>query len=206
MKRDIYATFRILTGLAAALLAAPAAVAQETRAQDQEQEQAAPDRPGEGIQDTQDTQSSQDARDRLPESAAEMVTDYLEQDIFLRPGVGLKKVKLGMSFEAVLQAWGEPDRRERRNVFGNKWTYEIGDDSRIVLAGGDNVETMRILGGINSPYTTTEGASFGMPRHQIATIYGARETESSKVNYSERGVGFTLDQGQVSEIRIFAPK
>lgn len=197
MKHDKYATYRVLTVLAAALFASPAAVAQETA------DQESPDQVIEGAQNAQETQ---DARDQLPGSAAEMVTDYLEQDIFLRPGAGLKKVNLGMSFEAVLQAWGEPDSRDRRNVFGNEWTYEIGDNSRIVLSGGDSVETMRIMGDINSPYTTTEGASFGMPQHQLATIYGAREAESGKVNYSERGVGFTLDQGQVSEIRIFSPK
>lgn len=204
MKRNKCATHRILAVLAAALLAPPAA-AQENPDQETP-DQAAPAGVVEGAQGSREGQENQGVRDQLPGSAAEMVTDYLEQDIFLRPGVGLKQVKLGMSFEAVLQAWGEPDRREREKITGNKWTYELGDNSRIVLTGGDSVTSMRVRGGLSSPYTTTEGASFGMPRHQLATIYGARETESDRVTYSDRGVGFILDQGLVSEIRIFSPE
>lgn len=145
------------------------------------------------------------AQNQDPPSAAEMVTDYLEQDIFLRPGVGLKQVKLGMPFEQVLQAWGEPTSTGRHDLVDKKWTYEIANHTRIALIGGDNVEAMRIEGGFNSPYVTTEGAAFGMAQHQLATIYGARNAESGKVTYDERGIGFILDGGQVSEIRIFSP-
>ena len=145
------------------------------------------------------------AQDQETPSAAEMVTDYLKQDIFLRPGVGLKKVKLGMSFEQVLQTWGKPTRT-RRQVFGeNQWIYEVADHTRIALIGDNSVESIRLEGGVSSPYTTTEGASFGMAQHQLATIYGAREADSGRVTYSERGVAFVLEQGQVSEIRIFHP-
>lgn len=179
MKRDKHATFAVLTALVSTLMttlsAAPAAHAQ---GENQGQEAA---------------------------SAAEMVTDYLKQDIFLRPGVGLKKVRLGMSFKQVQQTWGKPTRT-RRQVFGeNQWVYEVGDHTRIALIGDDSVESMRLEGGVASPYTTTEGASFGMAQHQLATIYGSGEADSERVTYAKRGVGFGLDQGQVSEIRIFHP-
>jgi len=183
MKRDKRAKFAVSTALLIALVtalyAAPAAYAQgENQGENQGQE---------------------------PPSAAEMVTDYLEQDIFLRPGVGLKKVRLGMSFKQVLQTWGQPTST-RRQVFGeNHWIYEVADHTRIALIGEDSVESMRLEGGVASPYTTSEGASFGMAQHQLATIYGAGETDSGRVTYAERGVGFGLDRGQVSEIRIFYP-
>lgn len=142
---------------------------------------------------------------QAPPSAAEIVTDYLNQDIFLRPGVGLKQVSLGMPFEQVLQTWGKPTRTDRHNLIDKKWVYEFANHTRIAVIGGDNVEAMRVQGGLDSPYVTTEGASFGMPKHQLITIYGAVNAESDKVIYNERGVGFVLKWGQISEIRIFPP-
>lgn len=146
------------------------------------------------------------AQSESPASAAEMVTDYLQQDIFLRPGVGLKKVKIGTPFEQVRRTWGQPAEAGRHRLLDNEWVYEIAGHTRIVLIGDDSVEIMRIEGGVNSPYTTTEGASFGMPRHQLATIYGGTDAESNKVTYAERGIGFTLERGQVSVIRVFRAK
>ncbi|MDZ7842987.1 MAG: hypothetical protein U5R46_19540 [Gammaproteobacteria bacterium] len=193
MKRDKTAAAIYLTLLLAAALATSAAPAQDE----------APE-PATGDGATA-PEPSTTAPDQQPRSAAEMVTEYLEQDIFLRPGVGLNKVSVGTSFEQVLAAWGEPTSRGTHNLVDNKWTYRIGESSRIILTGGDSVKTMRIQGGISSPYSTTEGASFGMAQHQLATIYGPREAESGTVSYDERGVGFVLNQGQVTEIRIFAP-
>lgn len=199
MKRYKTASGIHATLLLGALLAPSAAPAQE--------DAATPDDAPDGDTPALKTPApAPPAVDQQPRSAAEMVTEYLEQDIFLRPGVGLKKVRIGMSFEEVLAAWGEPTSRGSHNLVDNKWTYELDDDSRITLTGGGSVKTMRIQGGIGTPYTTTEGASFGMARHQIATIYGAREAQSGEaVSYDERGIGFILDQGQVSEIRIFSP-
>jgi len=196
MKRDVRARWIFVTALLAALLAAPAP------AQDQGQDEEQTGTPQGQLEAAQ--QPSGGAR-QLPDNAAEMVTDYLDQDIFLRPGVGLKNVKLGMPFEGVLRAWGEPASRD-----GGTWTdprlvYKVGNHTRIVLSGDDSVESIRVEGDVSSPYTTTEGASFGMAQHQLATIYGAREARSGKVTYAKRGIGFVLTQGQVSEIRIFYP-
>lgn len=204
MKRDKTAAtiYIYLTLLLAAALATPAALAQdETPARSGEPDQFE-QAPGDGAPAPEPNTT---APDQQPRSAAEMVTEYLEQDIFLRPGVGLNKVSVGTSFEQVLATWGEPTSRGTHNLVNNKWTYQIGESSRIILTGGDSVKTMRIQGGISSPYTTAEGASFGMAQHQLATIYGPREAESGTVSYDERGVGFVLDQGQVTEIQIFAP-
>ncbi|MBS1269100.1 MAG: hypothetical protein MAG794_00043 [Gammaproteobacteria bacterium] len=146
------------------------------------------------------------AQDQGTSSAAKLVTDYLQRDIFLQPGVGLKKVKIGTAFDRVLQTWGPPTQKKRDNIFGNRWTYKIADHTMITLIGGDSVEVMNITGKFTSPYVTTEGASFGMAQHQLATIYGPKETDSERLNYNDRGIGFVLDHGQVSKIRLFPPK
>ncbi len=205
MKRDKTASAIYPTLLLAAALAASSASAQDeapARVGEPEQVEQVEQTPGDGAPAPEGNAATPDQQ---PRSAAEMVTDYLEQDIFLRPGVGLKKVGIGTSFEQVLAAWGEPTRRGTHNLVNNEWTYQIGETSRITLTGGDSVKTMRIQGGISSPYRTTDGASFGMAQHQLATIYGAMEAESGTVSYDERGVSFVLEQGQVTEIRIFAP-
>jgi len=145
------------------------------------------------------------AQNQDPATAAEMVTDYLEQDIFLQPGVGLKKVRIGTPFAQVRQEWGAPTSTDRHDLIDEKWIYEIGQHTRIALIGGDKVKAIRVEGAFNSPYSTTEGASFGMTRHQLATIYGSGDSGSNSLTYEKRGVGFAMEHGQVSEIRIFPP-
>lgn len=140
-----------------------------------------------------------------PPTAAELVTDYLKQDIFLRPGVGLKKVKIGTTFDQVLKVWGRPTSKGG-GIAGNEWTYQLANNTRITLSGGDKVRTMDVAGGLGCPYVTTEGASFGMARYQLATIYGSAPGESDTVTYDHRGISFVLDHGQVSEIQVFAPR
>ncbi len=137
-------------------------------------------------------------------TAAEMVTDYLRQDIFVRPGVGLKKVKIGMPFDQVLKAWGPPT--SKAGTVDNQWTYQVGSNTKITLFGDNKVKVMKIAGGFNTPYVTTEGASFGMPQYQLATIYGSAKEVTGKIVYNHRGIGFVMDRGQVSEIQVFAPR
>ena len=137
-------------------------------------------------------------------TAAEMVTDYLRQDIFVHPGVGLKKVKIGMPFNQVLRAWGPPT--SKGGTVDNQWTYQVGNDTKITLFGDNEVKVMKIAGGFNTPYVTTEGASFGMPQYQLATIYGSAKEVAGRIMYNHRGIGFVMDRGQVSEIQVFAPR
>lgn len=146
------------------------------------------------------------AQEDKERGAAELVTDYLKQDIFLRPGIGLKKVSIDMDFEEVLQAWGPPASRRRTGAVDNRWVYEVADHTRITLVGGNRVEVIRVAGGFSSPYVTTEGAAFGMAQHQLSSIYGHKEAASGKVDYEARGIGFELERGQVSEIRVFSPE
>lgn len=145
-----------------------------------------------------------DSKGSKQPTAAEMVTDYLRQDIFVSPGVGLKKVKIGMPFDQVLKAWGPPT--SKGGTIDNQWTYQVGNNTKITLFGDNEVKVMKIAGGFNTPYVTTEGASFGMPQYQLATIYGAAKEVAGKIMYNQRGIGFAMDHGQVSEIQVFAPR
>lgn len=159
-----------------------------------------------GSQDRSGEKGSTATEGQQAPTAAEMVTDYLRQDIFLRPGVGLKKVHIGMSFDDVLKAWGKPSEKGGNIVIANKWTYDVGEHTKIELSGGNTVDEMAFTGGVSSPYVTTEGASFGMAQYQLATIYGAAPEKDNQVIYKKRGIGFVLSQGQVSEIHVFSPR
>lgn len=176
----------------------------QTRVQDQNPIQDQIQRQLEGQLKGSD-QSGSGARGENPPTAAELVTDYLEQDIFLQPGVGLKKVRIGTPFDHVLKVWGPPTRKGG-GISGNEWTYQLGDNARITLSGDSKVKVMEVAGGFSCPYVTTEGASFGMARYQLATIYGTAPGSSDTVTYSHRGIEFILDHGQVSEIQVFAPR
>ncbi|MGA8261992.1 MAG: hypothetical protein WB783_17400 [Arenicellales bacterium] len=150
-------------------------------------------------------QSPSDTQGENPPTAAELVTDYLRQDIFLQPGVGLKKVRIGTPFGQVLKVWGPPTSKGG-GISGNAWTYQLGGSTKITLSGDSKVKVMEVAGGFSCPYVTTEGASFGMARYQLATIYGSAPGSSDTVTYDHRGIGFVLDHGQVSEIQVFAPR
>lgn len=211
MKRNLRARWLLSPALLAALLAAPAAAQNQDQdqnqdpgqAQDTEQSAAPRQQESEAAPESPGTAQEPSGRARqAPNNTAELVVEYLQQDIFLRPGVGLKSVKLGMPFQAVLQAWGEPASRGEGDT---KLIYTAGSHTRIILSGDDSVESIRVKGGLGSPYTTTEGVSFGMAQHHLATFYGAKQARSGKVTYSKRGIGFGFTQGRVSEIRIFYP-
>lgn len=135
-----------------------------------------------------------------------LIVEYLNQDIFLRPGVGLKQIHIGMRFDQVRAIWGPPTHTDRHGLLDNKWSYKVGPRSRIVLIGEQHVQFMHVAGGIGSPYLTTEGASFGMPTYQVTRIYGRRKLDSSgDLTYPRRGIGFNFDHGRLSEIRVFRP-
>lgn len=137
---------------------------------------------------------------------AELVTQYLNQDIFLIPGTGLKKVSIGSDFTEVLNVWGKPNRTKPDGLTENVWVYEVAEHTEVILRGNIAVGSIEITGNVNSPFSTQEGAKIGMPVHQIAGIYGPTKLESNRMTYSAIGIGFQFNQGQVISMRVFKPK
>ncbi len=141
---------------------------------------------------------------------AEIASRYLQQDIFVRPGIGFQRVRLGNSFVEVARTWGTPLKETRSALFGltKTWVYNGGQDTQVVVSGGSKVDAIEVVGGVTSPYQSSEGARFGMSPHQLITIYGApREAdELSRLSYPRRGIEFAFANGALRSIKVFPPK
>jgi hypothetical protein len=142
-------------------------------------------------------------------NAADLVTHFYTQDIFIAPGRGFRTVRLGASFQSAVQAWGPPQRVEEHPLFGisRRATWAAGPDGTVILSGFARIEEIEIRGGANTPLQTVEGVRLGMPGYQVTTIYGqAGSSGEHELAYPARGIAFGLNNGLVAAIKVFAPK
>ena len=149
------------------------------------------------------------AQSDAPRVTPETIVRYLSQDLFLSPGVGFKRVRIGLPFVKVAQVWGVPNKGFESSETGNQviWLY-LARDSSISLTGGSNVKTIRIEGSLTSPFSSSEGAHFGMTPHQVISIYGPPEenVNLTRLSYPSRGIEFAFEHGGLKWMRVFSPK
>jgi len=134
---------------------------------------------------------------------------YLQQDIFISPGVGFQKVQVGQSFQNVALVWGNPNQAYDSDV-GSRiaWVYRIDRESEIALTGRTKVESIDITGSFSSPFKSREGANFGMTPHQVISIYGkpAEDGNLVKLRYPDKGITFGFKNGALRTMRVFSPQ
>jgi hypothetical protein len=144
-----------------------------------------------------------------PRITLESAIRYLQQDIFISPGVGFQKVQVGHSFQHVALTWGNPNQAYDSDV-GSRiaWVYRVDNDSEIALIGSTRVESIEITGSFNSSFTSSEGANFGMTPHQVISIYGrpAEDGNLVKLRYPDKGIAFGFKNGALRTMRVFSPK
>ena len=149
------------------------------------------------------------AQSNVPEITPEKVVRYLSQDLFLSPGVGFKQVQVGHPFVQVERVWGRPNKGFEFSEIGNKvvWVY-LADDSSISLTGGSTVKAIRVEGSFTSPFSSSEGAHFGMTPQQVISIYGPPEDTDSltHLSYPSKGIEFRFEHGGLKWMRVFSPK
>lgn len=148
------------------------------------------------------------AQSIAPGVTAETVLRYLQKDYFLSPGIGFQKVQIGNSFNQVAQAWGQPNKKLESTEAGTRvvWIYDVGQDGQIAVAGGASVRTIRVLGSFNSPFSSTEGARFGMTPHQVITIYGQPldPDDLTRLSYPGKGIAFAFENGGLKAMQVTA--
>jgi hypothetical protein len=144
-----------------------------------------------------------------PRITLESAIRYLQQDIFILPGVGFQKVQVGHSFQHVALTWGNPNQAYDSDV-GSRiaWVYRVDNASEIALTGSTRVESIDISGSFNSSFTSREGANFGMTPHQVISIYGkpAEEGNLVKLRYPDKGITFGFKNGALRTMRVYSPK
>ena len=138
----------------------------------------------------------------------EAIVRFLMQDLFVSPGIGFEKVQIGQTFTHVAKSWGHPNKAAKPSETGYVvWEYDTGD-SKIRVAGGSKVTSIKVIGTLNSPFASSEGASFGMTPQQVITIYGAPSNSNNlaKLRYPDKGIEFGFEHGALKWISVFSPK
>ena len=138
----------------------------------------------------------------------ESVIRYLHQDLFVTPGVGFQKVRIGQTFQQVASAWGNPNKAYDSDVGSEiAWVYQIGRDSEIAVTGSRRVSSIVISGTFNSPFSSTEGVNFGMTPHQVIGVYGkpAGDEDLVKLRYPKKGITFGFKSGALRSMRVYRP-
>jgi len=154
-------------------------------------------------------EEEQASEPRRLEITPDIIIQHLQQDIFLKPGAGLRKIHLGISFKEVLKLWGKPNEVKNRGLGvlgGNSrlWRYERKGDANVVLAGNQVVQSIEINGTRGALYQSTEGARFGMASRRVISIYGKpQRVDGNKISYDRRGIAFIFDKTGLRAMRVF---
>lgn len=150
-----------------------------------------------------------EAQEKGAAITAETVLRYLQKDVFLSPGVGFQKVRIGYSLRRVSEAWGLPSKGFESTDTGSRvvWVYHAAG-SEIVLTGTSAVKTIKVAGSMGSPFSSSQGAQFGMTPHQIISIYGApaKADELTELRYPGKGIEFGFKHGGMKWMRVFSPE
>jgi len=131
---------------------------------------------------------------------------FLQQDAFIKPGVGFRQIRLGISFSEVLDLWGVPEKDEKSVLPGSKrhWFYKPEGASLIIISGKDTVETITVRGTPASIFQTLEGARFGIAPDRVLRIYGepSKKPKEDLIRYPELGIEFAFANERLGQIDI----
>jgi hypothetical protein len=149
------------------------------------------------------------AEEISPKRRFELYQEYMDRDVFVKEGIGLKAVKLGQPFGIARQAWGRPLRVTSKPLIGGArhWYFRADRWTDVRLSGDETIEAMAFLGMPGSPYETATGARFGMPMSQIIAFYGNANMERTEdsLTYAAKGVRFRFEKGLLREFEVFLP-
>lgn len=157
------------------------------------------------------TNPAQDKGAALPPSAQssddirEKVIRYLQSDIFIIEGYGLKKVHLGQSLEDLIEKIGAPHKSSKASLFGasRKLYYRIDSNTEmLVLLTKSGVSQILFEGNMSSAYSTYGGARFGMSAQELRMIYGNGVAKKNTIRYPRKGISFSFENGRLKVVQI----
>ncbi len=143
-----------------------------------------------------------------PSLTGDIILGYLQRDVFLNPGRGLQKVKIGQAFTRAANTWGPPKRIKKRMLSANQsWIYQSDDGTLLILNGEKTIERITVTGKPNSQYQTVDGVRFGMTPKDVVGFYsGPRPVGGVKrLAYPRRGIAFDFKHGKLHSIDVHAP-
>jgi hypothetical protein len=129
------------------------------------------------------------------------------KDMLIQPGIGVGRVRLGMTVEEMENCLGKPDI----DATGISFVYaDLGIE---VVIRDEKVNQIHCIHHINNApavkackYQTVEGIGIGSTESEIISAYGEPSKRSKgALTYNELGMRFELDGGQVNLILVLKP-
>lgn len=123
-------------------------------------------------------------------------------DRLIVPGQRAGDLKLGAPAEGVLKAWGKPDATTPLSgIKGEIWNYK--DQGVGVLASELKIKAIIVSTG---DFITAQGVQVGSSLAEVKKAFGTGgEASGDFYFYPQKGIGFQLTAGRVSEIRVVSP-
>jgi len=120
------------------------------------------------------------------------------------PGEGFKSIKLGDSYEKLVQLWGQPKAINKKGTV----SYLLSAKTTIHFSGKKNIENIVVIGKPGSLARINNGVVFGMPQGQVIAQFDARPDKQTpeRIRYKTRGIELGFKSGTLTEISIFSPK
>ena len=154
--------------------------------------------------------AEKDDQNEVEEAETAVQTDAGKQDALvasIQPGIGVGKVKFGMTFAELKNALGKPDI----DVTGI--TYVYADLGIEVVIRSDIVRCVYCVHHITGApfvkaceYQTEEGIGIGSTESEIIAAYDEPTKRSQgALTYKEFGLRFELQNGQVQKIIALKP-
>lgn len=138
------------------------------------------------------------------------ILQYLQSDLFIRPGIGLRDVFLGQPIKAAIEKLGDPVKYKRTGLVSrsHKLVFKLNHDTYLGIKGKNRIRRLQISATDGSLYRTREGARFGMRPAEVIALYGKvdRKTKRNQIYYPLSGIGFVFSKGKLSSINIFPIK
>ena len=153
-------------------------------------------------------QAQQTIPPTIEEITVPEILEYLQHDIFIEPGKGLKKIHLGMPMAQVIGTWGKPLREKTSGLSEREyqWVFRGKDGTLINVTGHKTVEKMGFLNPAGGIYETIQGARMGMLPYEITGIYGipTGKQQKNSLFFKHRGISFGFTQGRVDRMIVEA--
>lgn len=144
-----------------------------------------------------------------PVPHSDLAIQYLQQDMFLKPGTGFRGIHIGQGFDQVLKIWGKPKKAEKQ-LFGLKtvWAYNAENGTQMILTGKKTVKTITVVGEPASLYQSVEGARFGMSPNEIAHLYPGPTPlgRMKRLSYPRLGIAFSFKNNSLVAMEVFSPE
>ncbi len=122
-------------------------------------------------------------------------------DRIIVPGKRVGSIKIGTHLSTVSNSWGNADNVTPMGQGRSLHRYK---EEAIGLI----VNSKQIIEGVvmeTGDFITKEGVKVGSSQSEVTKVFGQTKAANGSLIYENRGIGFRLTQGRVSQITVLSP-